>query len=313
MLDKQDVQYFTALTENHTRLNIHQQMDFLCDLAAPLLERDPQLPFLPNERKNKLVDATQRALKRPLNTYWLTDEFIWAFTQPIRSTLILSLNHTIDFLLNWKDPQARDYLIQCSELATAIPGASLSQPSNPISWETMIAWWRSEHRSALGVHATTYLHEMDLTQYGKFLPNLIMKTDLRGDMTFYNQHLTLQSFPSKRGIASAAIIQHLMHGDEIPMDTVMELLGPENPTNTYRPHWFWVADYHAFAGIVDRERTFQFFEQYCQHMVKTDCAETIKRLPHMVSNLEFMCNDRELTFNQYSKRYYLEDDVGMSF
>ena len=265
-----------------------------------------------NERIVKLVDATSRALKRPLNTYWLNDDKVWTFTQPIRSTLSLSLNHTIDFLLNWKDPQARDYLMQCGELAAAIPGATMRQPSSPISLCNMINWWRSEHHSVLGIHAATYLHEMDMTQYGKFFPMLIMKTELRGDMTFYNQYMTLQSLPIKRGIAAGAIIQHLMHGDEIPMDTVMELLGPESPTNTYRPHWHWIADYHAFGGIVDRERTRQFFEVYCSHLIKSDCEETHKRLPYMISNLEFMCSERALTFNQHSKRYYLEDDIGMS-
>jgi hypothetical protein len=310
MLNKDDIQFFSKMMEQRQQLNIHQQMDFLVNLAAPLLDRNPRLPFRTIALNHKLIEATSRALKRPLNQFWVQDDKMWLWSKPIRDVLRASLNETVSFLLGWKDPRAPEYLTQCSELAEVIP-VSHNAPSTALSLDNFIDWWRSEHQALLGIHRETYLHEMDLSHYGKFLPRLIMFTELRANEVYYNQHLTLQSMNIKRPMATAAIIQHLKYGDDIPFETVMEVLGPEHPTNTYRPHWHWIADYHAFAGIADRSRTAAFFDRYCRHLVTTDCEETKKQLDKMVTRLNCMTEDRELTYNHHSKRYFLDFDMAL--
>ena len=306
MLDKEDIQLLDNLGIQHQQMNIHQQVDFLCTLSAPLLDIKAETS---ESLHHALFMAMSNALQRPLDTFWIADQKKWMWTQAFRKLLTESLNHTLSFLLPWNDAQSADYLAQCAELALVIPGTHQYHRTNPISLDNMSDWLRSPHRSLLGRNETCYLQEMNLDVYGKFLPRLIAMTDLRGSYGFYSGFLASHEGVVKRALATAAIIQHLQHGDEMPLEQAFEAIGPEHPNNTYRPHWHWIADFHAYRGIIDPQRTRQFFEQYCQHMMTSSCASTRQQAQKLAIRLDAMCDDRSLTFNTHSKRAFLEHDM----
>ncbi len=306
MLEKEDIQLLDNLGIQHQGMNIHQQMDFLCTLSAPLLDIKTETS---EALHHALFKGMSNTLQRPLNTFWIAEQKKWMWTQAYRKLLTDALNHTLSFLLSWKDEQTTDYLAQCSELAQVIPGTHQNQRTNPISLDNMSDWLRSPHRSLLGQNEARYLPGMNMDVYGKFLPRLIAMTDLRGSYAFYSGFLEAYQGTVKRALATAAIIQHLQHGDEIPLAQALEAIGPEHPNNTYRPHWHWIADFHAYRGIIDPQRTRQFFEQYCQHMMTSSCASTRQQAQKLAIRLDVMCDDRSLTFNTHSKRAFLEHDM----
>jgi len=226
----------------------------------------------------------------------------------IGSELAQAINEMCAFLLAWKDPDASKLLVDVQESISHFHLYDSSMPTSFFSIDVMMNWAKSEHAHLILGELSTYHESLDFYLWGKYLPRLFIETSVNVEKYYFDNHLALREGAQSVPYAVSAAIQHLRFGLDFDEDEVFKSFSFDASRNTIAQHASWLHKNFERNGIGDKERVANFFSLYSERMIDAEMGEGKLSV---AKNLEFMCNDRTLTLNKYSKRAILSQDMGL--
>lgn len=307
------------LAINYKEIDASDKLAFLSELAGAL--DNARLPFSLEPDASAMLRLLSNLVSdlRDNHDYYLSTHLHLKAHSPaglidlsteLHEHFISLFNSTAFGLLNQHIPDAGARLQELSELGLAVKILKGADYKSVLNIRTAIAWASSPHSESIKIHLKTYLNDLNFGQEVNYLPDLFIHTDICAENNFWKTSLSIRNDNEnhKHAFAIAAAIDHLKNGTDVPLEKVFELFSQ----NAFPHHHRRMSKFHAHGGMADTERTRRFFESYCEYMVTIVAKRNPSALKTLGKNLDDMCPDRSMTYNAFSKRFFLEQDMGYS-
>jgi hypothetical protein len=298
---------FHHISENAGKMHDEEWLDMLHQLVEPIH----------NGRRPYCMEECSAQMLLILDT--LTDMFIHNFSAGkdgmasyIYDIIDPLYNTTVSGLIVQQFDKACECLTHLANMSVRLRIGQAMGFKCILKPHYAVTWLTSDHKESSRSIMLTYLDDMDYDNNLNMLPELFVRTDLFAEDYFWNANLSLRKGIDQRVFATAAAIQHLKYGKGVMLENVFPILAEAGIKKSPANHAYWISTLLKNEAIIDPERTRQFFTDYCEYMVTVAAKTNPLILKTMGKLLDEMCDDRSMTYNAFSKRFFIEIDMGYS-